>query len=464
MVFLLIVSCKTTNTIETSTVKSTPETFSGKKDTTSSALINWQLFFEDTLLVALIDTALKNSPDILMVMQKIEIARSDMRLNKGAMFPLISGGAALSQRKFGRYTMDGAGNMTTEITPGQMVPVHLPDYFAGLQTAWEVDIWGKLKYKKKASIARYLKSVDGKNLVVTNLVTEIANTYYELLSLDNELDILRQTINLQQDAFNIITILKEAGIANEFAVKQFEAQVLNSQGLEFEVLQKITENENKLNFLSGRFPQNVLREKSKFFTQIPKQIQVGVPSDLLKNRPDIRQAEFELMASISDANSAKAAFYPSFIITGYLGYQAFNSSFLFTSPESMAYSVLGNLTAPLINRSAIKAQFKSAKAKQIEAMYHYQKIILNGYVEVSNELSNIKNLEQIHSLKTKEVDALTQSIQISGDLFKAGRVNYLEILLTQRNTLQSRLDLVNAKKRQYNAVINIYKALGGGWK
>jgi multidrug efflux system outer membrane protein len=464
LISIVYSGCKTPEMTVKSDTKPMPQSFTETKDSTNSADIKWKDFFADKNLINLIDTALKNNFDVLMTLQKIEIARNDLRLSKGAMLPTISSNFSYLQRKFGYYTMDDAGNRTTEITPGKMVPTNLPDYFIGLQATWEVDIWGKLRNKKKAAFSRYLNGVEGSNLVLTNLVSEIATAYYELIASDNELVIIYETIKLQQDALEIIKVQKEAGAANELAVKQFEAEVLNSQGLEFETLQQITENENKLNFLLGRFPQPIVREKSNFTSQIPTQINAGIPSQLLKNRPDIKQAEFELLATKFDVKTAKAAFYPSFNITGSLGFQAFNTAFLFTTPQSLAYNLLGSLTTPLLNRSAIKAQFNNAKVNQLAAMYNYQKTILNGYVEVSNEVSNIKNLEQIHDRKTKEVEALTQSIAISNDLFKSGRATYFEVLMIQSRSLQSKLELVNTKKRQYNAIVNIYKALGGGWR
>jgi NodT family efflux transporter outer membrane factor (OMF) lipoprotein len=464
LVSIVYLSCKTPETIVKNDRKKIPISFEETKDSSNSADIKWKDFFADKDLIILIDTALKNNFDVLMTLQKIEMARNDLRLTKGAMLPTVNSNFAYLQRKFGYYTMDDAGNRTTEITPGQIIPTNLPDYFVGIQTNWEIDIWGKLRNKKKAAFSRYLSSVEGTHLVLTNLVSEIANAYYELITLDNELDIIRETIKLQQDALEIIKVQKETGVANELAVKQFEAQVLNSQGLEFETLQQITENENKMNFLLGRFPQPIFREKFNFTTPIPTQIKAGIPSQLLKNRPDIKQTEFELLATKFDVKAAKAAFYPSFNITGSLGFQAFNTAFLFASPQSLAYNLLGSLATPLINRSAIKAQFNNAKVNQLEAMYNYQKTILNGYVEVSNEISNIKNLEQIHDRKTKEVNALSQSIDISNDLFKSGRATYFEVLMIQSRSLQSKLELVHTKKRQYNATVNIYKALGGGWR
>jgi multidrug efflux system outer membrane protein len=468
-IVLLLVSifysgCKSPETIVNADRKQMPQTFGETKDSTNSAEIKWKEFFGDKNLIMLIDTALTNNFDVLMTLQKIEIARNDLRLSKGAMLPTVNSNFAYLQRKFGYYTMDDAGNRTTEITPGKMVPTNLPDYFIGLQTNWEIDVWGKLRNKKKSAFSRYLSSLEGSNLVLTNMVSEIANTYYELVALDNELDVIRETIQLQQAALEIVKIQKEAAVVNELAVKQFEAQVLNSQSLEFETLQQITENENKLNFLLGRFPQAIKREKLNFSSQITKQIKSGVPSQLLKNRPDIKQAEFELLATKFDLSAAKAAFYPSFNIAASIGFQSFNTAFLFTSPQSLAYSLLGGLTTPLLNRSAIKAQFNNAKANQLEAMYNYQKTILNGYVEVSNEISNIKNLEQMQNLNTQEVAALIESIEISDDLFKSGKASYFEVLMTQKQSLESKLELIDNKKRQYNSIVNIYKALGGGWR
>jgi len=461
---LILSSCKTKEKIASKETKNLPSRYKENNDSTNSASLTWRDYFTDKNLLQLIDSGLKNNIDVLMTLQKIEIARNDLRLSKGAMLPTVSTNFSYLQRKFGYYTMDDAGNRVTEIRPGELIPNQLPDYFVGLQTNWEVDVWGKLRNKKKAAFSRYLSTLEGTNLVYTNLVSEIANSYYELLALDVELDIIKETIRLQQDALEIVKVQKSSGVTNELAIKQFEAQVLNSQSLEFEIKQKVSEFENKINFLLGRFSQPIIRDKSVFSDQLPIQVKAGIPSQLLQNRPDIKKAEYELMAAKQNVKSAKAAFYPSFNITGTLGFQAFNTAFLFASPKSLAYNLLGSLVTPLINRSAIKTQFKNAKANQLEALYNYQKTILNGYVEVSNELSNIKNLENIHALKTDEVKALTTSIEICNDLFKSGRATYFEVLMTQRAALQSQIELITTKKKQYNATINIYKALGGGWK
>ena len=440
-----------------------PHSYPASTDSINSAKIKWKDFFADQYLATLIDTALKNNLDLLTALQNIEIVRNEAKLGKGLLFPSISGGAALAHDKVGRYTSEGAGDAVTEITPGKLVPDPLNDLLVGVQASWEVDVWKKLRNTKKAALARYLAGIEGKNFVVTNLVAEIANSYYELLSLDNELEIIRETIRLQKNVLETVKIQKDASVVTELAVKKFEAEVLSSQGMEFEVLQRITETENKVNFLLGRYPQPIARGQSTFIAQSPPQIHAGIPSQLLSNRPDIRQAELELSAARCDVKAARAAFYPSLNLSGSLGFRAFSSHYLFYSPQSLAYSLVGDLSAPLVNRSAIKAEFNKAKAYQVEAMYDYQKAVLNGFMEVSNELSNINNLERAYDLKSKEVETRTKSIAISNDLFKSGRADYLEVLITQRDVLESKLGLVETRKRQFNAITNIYQALGGGW-
>lgn len=462
LVSLVCASCKMLTPVQDPD-KPMPQAYGDSKDTINSAQIKWKDFFADKNLTSLIDTALKNNPDLMIALQDIEIARNDVRFRKGLLFPTVSGAAAVGVDKVGRYTSGGAGDAVTEITPGKLVPDPLPDYFIGLNASWEIDVWKKLRNAKKAAYAKYLASVEGKNFVVTNLIAEIANSYYELLSLDNQLDVIRETIQLQKNALEIVKVQKEATVVTGLAVKKFEAEVLNSQSMEFEVLQKIKENENKINFLLGRFPQPIARDKSSFMTQAPQQIKAGIPSQLLVNRPDIKEAKLELFATKCDVKAAQAEFYPSFSINGAAGFQAFNPAYLFTAPESFIYSLAGDLVAPLINRTAIKAEFNKAKAYQVEAMYNYQKVILEGYVEVSNELSNINNLEQVLDLKNKEVEALTNSIDISNDLFRSGRADYFEVLMTQRDALESKLELIETKKQQLNAITNIYQALGGGW-
>lgn len=464
IICLAVASCKAPSVTIREANKSVPTAFDNKQDTTNIAAIDWRNYFTDKNLLKLIDTALKNNQELMITLQEIEIARNDIRMRQQPLLPTVGVRAGAGVEKVGRYTSQGAGDAATEITPGKEVPDPLTDLSAAVFANWEVDIWKKLRNARQAAITRYLSTVEGKNFVLTNLVAEVANSYYELLALDNQLAIVKQNIALQQNALGIVKIQKDAARATELAVQKFEAEVLKSQSLEYDILQKIKETENRMNFLLGRFPQPIEREQNSFLEVLPAVVNTGIPSQLLANRPDIRQAELELAAAKLDVKVARAEFYPSVGITAALGLQAFKPSYFFKLPESLLYNLAGDLAGPLINKNAIKAEFYTANAKQVQAMYNYERSILNAYLEVATQLSNIGNLEKSFDLKTKQVNALTRSIDISNDLFKNARADYLEVLMTQRDALEAKLELIETKKQQLNAVVNIYRDLGGGWK
>lgn len=460
--FAAISSCKLPQQTQPQPLQVMPQTF-GNTDTASAAMMSWKQYFADKYLVSLIDTALNHSWDVQIAMQRIKQAQTNVLLSKGALQPFINAVVTPSLKRFGEYTMDGAGNKGVDIYNGQEVPVHLPDFFVGLQTSWELDFWGKLKSKRKAAVGRFLGSIEGKNIVLTNLIAEIASSYYELIGFDQAIKIIDETILLQENALKLVKLQKEALAATELGVKQFEAQLYNLRKLRLELIQQVAVTENNINLLAGRYPQKVDRDTAFSLTKFSPHLKTGVPTALLQNRADIRQAELELIASKADVQSAKAAFYPSLNIMAGIGLQAFKPNILLNA-TSITYNLLGNLTAPIVNRSAIKAEFNFANAIQLEAMYNYQKTILHAYVEVYNQLLHIKNLQQIFDLETKEVNALTEAIKASGILFKTNRANYIDVLLAQQNNLQTQLALVDTQKKQMISAVNLYKALGGGWR
>ena len=461
---LAVASCKVPSIVQQTENRSVPESFTDSRDTTNMAALPWRAFFTDPNLVSLIDTALKRNQELNITLQEIEIAKNDILFRQGALRPSVGARLGLGVDKVGRYTSQGAGDASTEIAPGKEVPDPLTDITASVYANWEVDIWKKLRTAKQAAITRYLSTVEGKNFVLTNLVAEVANSYYELLALDNQLEIVSQNIALQKNALEVVRIQKEAARATELAVQKFQAEVLKSQSLEFDIRQQIKETENRINLLLARYPQEIPRNRSNFLAMAPSAVQSGLPSHLLANRPDIRQAELELAAAKLDVKVARAEFYPSFGITAALGFQAFKPAYLVKFPESMLYSLAGDLAGPLINRNAIKAEFYSANARQVQAMYTYEKSILNAYLEVATQLSKIDNLRKSYELKAKQVDALTRSIDIANDLFKSARADYFEVLMTQRDALEAKLELVETKKEQLTSVITVYRDLGGGWK
>lgn len=461
---LMVASCKVPAIIQATENKAVPVSYGNGSDTTNTSALQWRSFFTDPNLRNLIDTALKNNQELQITLQEIEIAKNEARFRQGPLRPSVTAKLGLGVEKVGRYTSQGAGDASTEIEPGKEMPEPLADFAAGVYANWEIDIWKKLRNAKKAAITRYLSSIEGRNFVLTNLIAEVANSYYELLALDNQLAIVQQNIELQKNAFEVVKVQKEATRVTELAVQKFQAEVLKSQSLEFDILQRIRETENKINFLLGRYPQEIRRDKSNFLALVPSAVKAGIPSQLLANRPDIKQAELDLAAAKLDVKVARAEFYPSLGITAGLGLQAFKPTYLAKIPESMLYSLAGDLAGPLVNRNAIKAEFYGASARQLQSLYNYQRTVLNAYLEVSNQLSNISNLEKSYSLKSKSVDALNRSIEISNDLFFSARADYLEVLMTQRDALESKLELIETKRDQLNAVVNVYKNLGGGWK
>ncbi|AXG75226.1 TolC family protein [Flavobacterium arcticum] len=462
LTLLAFTGCKLPSVAKQTANTNVPESYNDSQDTVNTAQIKWKDYFTDPYLDNLIEIALSNNQELNIMLQEIQISQNEIKTRKGEYLPFVglNGGAGVD--KVARFTSRGASEATTEIEPGKEMPDPLQDYMVGAYATWEVDVWGKLHNAKKAAVSRYLSSVEGKNFMVTNMVAEIADTYYELLALDNQLIILNQNIEIQGNALEIVKLQKQSARVNELAVRRFEAQVLNTRSLQYAIKQKITETENKINFLVGRFPQPVERSPQEFNTIIPSIIHAGIPSQLLENRPDVKQAELELAAAKLDIKVAKARFYPSLGISAGIGYRAFDPSYL-VKPESLLYSIAGDLAAPLINRNAIKAAYSSANAKQVQAIYNYERTILNAYIEVANQLAKIDNMEKAYDLKSQEVVALTQSIDISNDLFRSARADYMEVLLTQRDALESRFELIETKMQQMSAMVNIYRALGGGW-
>ncbi|MBI1224619.1 MAG: efflux transporter outer membrane subunit [Bacteroidetes bacterium] len=459
---LFYTSCKIPVLVQSPNAMAAPAAFGTSTDSTSSAALQYRQFFKDKYLVALIDTALLNNQEMNIALQEIEMTRNDIQARQGDILPQVEAGGGIGIEKAARYTSQGAGDASTDITEGKEVPEWLPDYKGGVFASWEVDIWKKLRTAKQAAIQRYLASVEGRKFITTNLIAEIANAYYELLALDNQLDFVQQNIKLQQNALDIVRLQKQAAAANELAVKKFEAEVLGSQSLEFGILQKIKATENELNYLLGRYPQPIERDRSGILNLMPSAVSAGIPSQLLNNRPDIKQAELELSAAKLDVNVARAEFYPHLDITAGLGLQAFNPKYLIKFPESLLFNLAGDIAGPIINRNAITAEYNNANARQIQAVYNYDRTVLNAYVEVATELSNIDNLQQQYSLQTKQVETLTAAIDISTDLFKSARADYLEVLLTQRDALETKLELIETKLQQFNASTNVYRALGGG--
>ncbi len=441
-----------------------PENYAASsQDTLSTAQLKWKDFFDDENLNILIDETLKNNKELNILLQKVAMSQNEIQARKGEYLPGINFGAGADIDKVGEFTRNGAVEKNLAIKDGKEFPEPLSNYQLGLYSTWELDIWKKLRNAKKVAYMEYMASQEGRNLLVTNLVAEVANSYYELIALDSQLSNLEQNIEIQKNALEIVKLLKESARTTSLAVKRFEAEVQKNQSEIYNLKQEIVETENKINFLVGRLPQPVIRSSSTFTEMQPKIVNAGLPSQLLENRPDVRKAQLELDAAKLNIKVAKANFYPSLGLKAGVGFEAFKPDFLLESPASLLYNIAGELSAPLVNRNAIKAQYKNASAKQIQAAFEYEQTLLNAYIEVVNQLSKIDNLEKNFDLKNKQVASLDESVEISNLLFQSARADYMEVLLTQRDVLEAKMALIETRKDQMVAMVNLYRALGGGW-
>lgn len=464
LILLFFYSCVPTQNAIREENKAVPEHYNTENlDTLNVAQMQWRAFFSDPKLIALIDTALANNQELNVMIQQVAMANNEIQIKKGEYLPFVNVYAGADIDKVGEYTRNGAVESNLNIREDEEFPEPLTNFTAGLSASWELDVWKKLRNSKKAAVFEYLSTVEGKNFMVTNLVSEIASSYYELLALDNQLTIIEQNLEIQRNALEMVKLQKQAARATQLAVRRFEAEVFKNQSNKFNIKQRIVETENRINFLIGRYPQTVDRNSEGFIEQTIDTIYAGIPAQLLANRPDIRRAEYELEAAKLNVKVAKANFYPSIGIRAGVGLEAFKPKYLTSTPESLLYNLVGDAISPLINRNAIKAEYKNANSRQLQAVYEYERAILNGYIEVANELSNIDNLQQSYKLKEAQVEALTESIDLSLRLFRSARAEYTEVLLTQREALDSKIEIIETKRDQLLANVKVYQALGGGW-
>lgn len=417
-----------------------------------------QQFFTDPRLRSLIALALENNQELHIAALEIDIAQYETLAREGEYLPKVGINVGAGMEKVGEDTSQGASDEHLNLKR------NLPDYLFGLSASWEIDIWHKLRDAQDAAAKRYLSTIEGRKFLITNFVAEVATSYYELLALDNLLEVLKQNISIQQDALEVVRLQKQAGKVTELAVKRFEAEVLKNRSKLYVIQQQITETENRLNVLVGKFRQPIVRDSASFLARTATPVRTGVPSALLENRPDVKQAELALEAAKLDVDVARKRFYPSLELNAQVAYNSFKAATLVDTPASLAYLVAAELSQPLWNRKELTATYFTANSKQMQAVWDYERIIVRAFNEVTTQLAMIDNLGQSYALLGQQVERLEESITISSDLFSSARADYMEVLLTRRDALEAQMELIETKRQQMAATVKLYRALGGGWE
>lgn len=445
-----------------------PQTFTITADPTVAEMPLLATVYTDPLLRELIDSAIANNIDLQKFKYKIEALNAGIRAVQGNNLPDLSAFFGVSGRRFGRYTIDGVGNFDTNFSPNltekQRIPTGiLPDVNGGVLSNWEIDIWKKLENQRKAAMLRFGQGEQGQNLLKTAIVSEIANAYYDLVVFDNELAIIDESVQLQQRAVEIINSMKDVGESNSLAIELSSAQVLDAQALRIEIEQNIIEIENKINFLLGRYPQPIPRQKLSDMPKVLSGLLAGSPIQLLANRPDIKAAELGLLAADADLHVARVAFYPSVNLGISVGLQSFRV-LQFLSPTAFALNAIGMGVMPLLNQRQLQANLLATKADQQAAYLEYQEKVLLAFNEVNMYMRKLENINKILDIKTEEVELLRRSVNTSSELFKYGQATYLEVITAQRTALAAQIDFLNVRRNQYRNTILLYRSLGGGWK
>lgn len=441
-----------------------PPDFNGKSSSENVACIGINEFFGDPVLTQLISVGLAQNQELRIRNEEIQVAYNEVIARRGAYLPFVTLGAGGGFEKTSRFTPYGAAEDQLFAPGGRRFSDPLRNSAVSADLNWQIDIWRQLRNARDAAMTRYCEAIELRNYVITQLVAEIAENYFELAALDRRLEYLDQTISLQQTSLSTSQRLKEAGRSTELPVQRFLGEVRKNESQRLIVKQQIVEVENRINFLVGRYPQGVDRKGWDFIKFDSRMLSVGVPSQLLQNRRDVVAAERELAATGLDVAVARANFYPKLTITAGVGFEAFNPRFLF-DPGAFFANTAGQLVAPLINKNAIRAEYQTANARQLQAVYNYQRTILNAFTEVVNRVSKVENYRSSVAIKAEQVQALEQYVSVSQSLFDAGRkqdVEYMDILFAQRDLLEARTVLIETKQEQLTAIITAYQALGGG--
>jgi len=423
-------------------------------DSTTIADMPWQTVFKDPKLSALIQKGLDQNLNLKNAIENIVQARATLRQSKLAYYPTLNLDASVTRNKQSEAGLN--------FPPGININTLTTTYKLGLSTSWEADIWGKLSSSKRSAFASYLATDAAKQAVQTQLISDIANNYFLLMSYDKQLEITQKTLESRIENVEIIKALKEGAIVTGAAVVQSEANRYAAEVLIPDLKQRIRETENILNILMGQGPGPIDRGHLED-QAIPENIAIGMPSQLLHNRPDVRQAEFNFRVAFESTNLARTYFYPSLTLTASGGFSNLQLKDFFD--RSIFYSIIGGLTQPLFNHGQNKARLTTAQSQQLQAYNNFQQSLLIAGQEVSNSLYAYQMAVAKQDSRAKQIESLEKAVDYTQQLLEySSATNYTDVLTSEQNLLAAQLSGVNDNLQKLQALVDLYRALGGGWK
>jgi NodT family efflux transporter outer membrane factor (OMF) lipoprotein len=458
MVALLVSSCKVSRDLEVPD-DAFPETYreSVTADSSQVAQLDWKSFFPDTVLQKLIDSALTKNNDLLAAQRTIEAAQWQLKQTKWGNIPQLGLEVGAQSNRPSDNSLNG---LSSSSFLGQN---HIEDYNAMAQLSWEADLWGKIRNRKKGALARYLQTGEAKKALQTLVVANVAKGYYNLLMLDAQLDIAKRNLELSDSTLFVIDLQYSAGQVTSLAQQQANVQRLRAAELIPLLEQQIAVQENALSVLSGSFPTSKERGIPLDLVALPESMEVGIPSQLLSQRPDVKSAELGLRVSNAEVGIARASMYPALNITAAGGINSFKSSNWFNIPASLFGTVAGSLSQPLLQGQKLRSQYKISELEREKAVLDFRQSVLVAVGEVSDALVKVEKLEEQQLVAFERVETLKLAINNADMLFKNGMATYLEVITAQENLLQSELDLAVLKMSQLAASVDLYRSLGGGW-
>ncbi|MCX2576113.1 efflux transporter outer membrane subunit [Pedobacter sandarakinus] len=423
-------------------------------DTATMANLPWKSLFSDTTLQSLIQKGINQNLDLKQAIERIKISEATLQQSRAAFLPSLQADVSVTDAKQSAAALN--------FPAGININLETQTYRAQLSTAWEADIWGKLGSAKRSALATLLQSDAARRAVQTQLIASIANSYYTLLALDKQLAITEETINIRTKDVETMRALKEGAIVNGAAVVQSEANLYAAQVTLPDLKQSIKEAENALSVLVASAPNAI--DRTTLDQQIPyANLQTGISAQLLQNRPDVIAAEFGFRAAFENTNVARTYFYPALTLTASGGLNTLQIQNFFDN--SIFYNLVGGLTQPIFAKGANRARLKTAQANQQIAFYDFQQALLTGGQEVSNALYAYQTAAEKEETRAKQIASLTKAVDYTKELLRySSATNYTDVLTSEQSLLTAQLNGINDRLQKLQSVVNLYRALGGGWK